>query len=282
MSNYSKIVLKNSGVAGSLPQEDFLDFGEIAINYADKKIYFKDLNENISLFETPDISVDPNPSTIVRRDSNGKGLFSGFDFIADSDEPLIVAYNAGDGDSSTAASLLGANSPGALISSENGEYHVQFGNSSAIDRVRGSYTFFYDDYFGKIKSANITADRDWTFPDKSGTVAMTSDLETGIVNIGTVGASHTIDLAGGTFQTATLTASTATTFTMPTAAVAQTFTLQLKQAAITGNGSATFTGVKWPPSGAPTITTTAGRMDILNFVSDGINWYGSIVQGYTP
>ena len=48
------------------------------------------------------------------------------------------------------------------------------------------------------------------------------------------------------------------------------------------NGTATFTSVKFPASGAPTITATAGKMDILTFVADGTNWYGSYTQGYTP
>jgi hypothetical protein len=104
----------------------------------------------------------------------------------------------------------------------------------------------------------------------------------GVVAIGTVSSSSTISLATGTFQTATLTASTACTFTMPTATAGQSFILLLKQAAATGNGTATFTSVKWGTAGAPTITATAGKMDILSFVADGTNWYGSIVQGYTP
>lgn len=103
-----------------------------------------------------------------------------------------------------------------------------------------------------------------------------------VVAIGTVGAAHTLDLTNGTVQTATLTASTATTFTMPTATAGKSFVLLLKQAAVTGNGTATFTGVKWNVAGAPTITATAGKMDILSFVADGTNWYGSINQGFTP
>jgi hypothetical protein len=69
---------------------------------------------------------------------------------------------------------------------------------------------------------------------------------------------------------------------MPTATAGKSFILLLKQAAATGDGEATFTGVKFPASGAPTITATAGKMDILTFVADGTNWYGSYVQGYTP
>jgi hypothetical protein len=100
--------------------------------------------------------------------------------------------------------------------------------------------------------------------------------------IGTVTSSATLTLTDGTVQTATLTASTACTFTMPTATAGKSFVLLLKQAATTGGGTATFTGVKFGTSGAPTITATAGKMDILTFISDGTNWYGSIAQGYTP
>jgi adhesin HecA-like repeat protein len=103
-----------------------------------------------------------------------------------------------------------------------------------------------------------------------------------VVAIGTVTTASTISLTNGTVQTATLTASTACTFTMPTATAGKSFILLLKQAAVTGNGTATFTGVKWSASGAPTITATAGKMDILSFVADGTNWYGNVVQGYTP
>ena len=103
-----------------------------------------------------------------------------------------------------------------------------------------------------------------------------------VVAIGTVTSSHTLVLTSGTVQTATLTASTACTFTMPTATAGKSFVLLLKQAASTGNGTATFTGVKFNVAGAPTVTATAGKMDIFTFVADGTNWYGSYSQGYTP
>ena len=103
-----------------------------------------------------------------------------------------------------------------------------------------------------------------------------------VVAIGTVTSTNTIALTSGTVQTATLTASTQCTFTMPTATAGKSFILLLKQAASTGGGTAIFTGVKFGTAGAPTITATAGKMDILTFVSDGTNWYGSIAQGYTP
>jgi hypothetical protein len=172
MSNYSKIVLKNSDVTGALPVTDFLDFGEIALNYRDEKIYFKNADGNITLFETPDISINGVASTVVRRDSTGKGLFVGLSTTVSSAQPSILAINEGAGS-------------GALIQSNTGTYHAEFGNigsdnAAAIDRVRGSYTFFYNGYKGKIKSSNITADRDWTLPNASGTVALTTDITTAV------------------------------------------------------------------------------------------------------
>ena len=50
MSN--KIILKKSSVADKVPSTGDLEYGELAINYADKRLYFKDSNNNISYFGT--------------------------------------------------------------------------------------------------------------------------------------------------------------------------------------------------------------------------------------
>jgi len=121
-----------------------------------------------------------------------------------------------------------------------------------------------------------------TLTNKTLTNPTVTNYVESVVAIGTVTSSHTLVLTSGTVQTATLTASTACTFTMPTATAGKSFILLLKQAATTGGGTATFTGVKFNVVGTPTMTATAGRMDIFSFVSDGTNWYGSASQGYTP
>ena len=108
-----------------------------------------------------------------------------------------------------------------------------------------------------------------------------------VVALGTVTTTATIAITAGTVITATLTASTACVFTLPSVSTAgKSFILLLKQAATTGAGSATFVTspggfIKFGTAGAPTITSTAGKLDILTFVSDGTNWYGSASQGYT-
>jgi len=108
---------------------------------------------------------------------------------------------------------------------------------------------------------------------------VTSYIES-VAVAGTVTSSFTISLTTGTVQTATLTSATPCTFTMPTATAGKSFVMLLKQAATPT--TATFTGVKWGNAGAPVITATAGKMDILSFISDGTNWYGSTAAGYTP
>ena len=128
----------------------------------------------------------------------------------------------------------------------------------------------------------VTTSGTQTLTNKTATNPTITNYTESVVAIGTVTSSNTIALTSGTVQTATLTASTACTFTMPTATAGKSFVLLLKQAATTGAGTATFTGVKWGTAGAPTITATAGKMDILTFISDGNSWFGSVAQGFTP
>lgn len=93
------------------------------------------------------------------------------------------------------------------------------------------------------------------------------------------GTSITLNLANGTMQDITLTGSP--TITMPTAAAGKSFILLLRTG--TGSFTVTWSTVKWAGGTAPTITSTASRMDIFSFMSDGTNWYGVTVgQNYTP
>lgn len=106
-------------------------------------------------------------------------------------------------------------------------------------------------------------------------VTITNYTESNVA-IGNTGATQTIALTNGTVQTATLTANC--TVTMPTATNGKSFLLFLNTGA--GNLTCTFTSVKWAGNTAPTITTTASKVDILTFVSDGTNWYGTAVQNF--
>ena len=151
-----------------------------------------------------------------------------------------------------------------------------------------SITFIYNGstwsvyaQIGAASGSAVTETATQTLSNKTLVNPTITDYTESVVATGVVSTAHTFALTNGTVQTVTLTASTACTFTMPTATAGKSFICMLKQAPTTGNGIATFTDVKW--GGAePTITATAGAMDIISFVSDGTNWYGSITQGYTP
>jgi len=89
----------------------------------------------------------------------------------------------------------------------------------------------------------------------------------------------TLALTNGTVQIITLTGNA--TITMPTAVSGKSFTLLLKQDA-TGSRTVTWTTVSWPSATAPTITSTASKMDKYVFISDGTYWYGATAgQNYT-
>jgi len=231
---------------------------------------------------------------------------SGTDTLTGSVTPALTAYAAGNlfsfvvANTNTTAVTINIDGNGAKAITRTGstalvagdmvagqvaviEYdgtRFQLLNANSFTNLLVSGTLNY----GGVTLTNAVTGTGKMVLDTSPTVnnpTVTNYVES-VVAIGTVTSSSTLSLTSGTVQTATLTASTACTFTMPTATAGKSFVLLLKQAASTGNGTATFTGVKWGTAGAPTITATAGKMDILTFIADGTNWYGSIAQGYTP
>ena len=88
----------------------------------------------------------------------------------------------------------------------------------------------------------------------------------------------TLDLANGNVQKLTLTANCTVTLTSPASGAMRSLTLLVFQ---DGTGSRTITwpgSVKWGNAGAPTLTTTASKMDIISLftVDGGTNWYGAL------
>ena len=117
-----------------------------------------------------------------------------------------------------------------------------------------------------------------TLANKTLTNPTVNNYTEGVVAIGNSSTAQTLSLTNGTVQTVTLTGNC--TFTMPTATAGKSFILIVVQDG-TGSRTATFTSVKFAGGVAPTLTTTAttGR-DILTFVADGTNWYGTYAQAF--
>ena len=193
--------------------------------------------------------------------------------------PTMTAPVLGTPASGTLTNCSGLPASGLVASTSQavGFGTIELGHASDTTLARGAAGRL------TVEGVNVvTSSSTDTLTNKTLTNPTITNYTESVVATGTHTNTHTLDLTNGTVQTATLTASTACTFTMPTATAGKSFTLLLKQAAATGNGTATFTGVEWPADTAPTQTATAGTMDIYTFVSDGSKWYGSVSKGYTP
>jgi len=95
---------------------------------------------------------------------------------------------------------------------------------------------------------------------------------------GNSGAAIALDLANGNVQKLTLTANATITLTSPVSGAMRSLTLLVFQDA-TGSRTITWPGsVKWGNAGAPTLTTTASKMDMVSLftVDGGTNWYGAL------
>ena len=98
---------------------------------------------------------------------------------------------------------------------------------------------------------------------------------------GNSGTAITLNLANGNVQKLTLTGNCTITLTSPASGAFRSLLLYVFQDA---TGSRTITwpaSVKWGTAGAPTLSTTASKMDkiLLDTVDGGTNWYGSAGPG---
>lgn len=109
----------------------------------------------------------------------------------------------------------------------------------------------------------------------SGALALAAEFSNG-----TCTTAKTISAANGNSQKVTLTAADACalTFTQPASGTI-TITLKVIQSALTTTDG-TITGGKWPGGTVPTITATAGAIDILKCYLDGTNAYCTAAQNF--
>jgi len=99
------------------------------------------------------------------------------------------------------------------------------------------------------------------------------------IDNGNSSTADTIDWTAGNKQKSTLTDNCTFTFTPPPGPCS--LVLKLVQ---DGTGSRTITwpaAVKWSGGTAPTLTTTASKIDIITFYYDGTNYYGSSVLNFS-
>lgn len=143
----------------------------------------------------------------------------------------------------------------------------------------------------KIADSNVTNAKIATGVAQSKITNLTTDLAQRVTTIngggetyfdaGNSGASKTLDLANGNVQKLTLTANCTITLTAPSTGAYRSLLIYVFQ---DGTGSRTITwpgSVAWGTAGAPTLTTTASKMDkiLLDTVDGGTTWYGTAGPG---
>ena len=128
------------------------------------------------------------PNTLVRRDANGGevsfqgGSGTGINANSLSGQGAYISSQTYIGaeifsNSYTGAFISSTSGIGAEINSSSGTYHATFGfsgiNQAFIARVKGALGWIRGAYTGRIHPPDtLTADRTYTLPDASGTVAL--------------------------------------------------------------------------------------------------------------
>lgn len=160
----------------------------------------------------------PTAGTIVRRDSDGA-----VNFATSNTEGITLSVSSSGNPDNTEARTIQATATGtagiagdftsssgtAIIATSNtGTYHARFGNAgnnqSAIERVRGWFVWFYGAFTGRLKTADITANRDWTLPNASGTIALTTDIVDSVTSATTSDGTANLSISNVSTTTATV------------------------------------------------------------------------------
>ena len=129
------------------------------------------------------------------------------------------------------------------------------------------------DVYGRVTAATGSAGYAPTAsPTFTGTVTINANVSNQTL---TDGATISWDVSLGAVATVTLGGNR--TIAAPTNLKVGTYILHVVQDA-TGSRTLTWNAVfKWPAAVAPTLTTTGSRRDIISFVCDGTNLYGSFL-----
>ena len=299
-TNYTPIYLYNSGTTTNVPLAANLGNGELAINYYDGKLFYKDNTGTVQVIATKtsaSITLPVSPSnggTGVSNNSASTITISGNygttftvtgttavtlptsgTLVNTAVTTLSSLVSVGTITTGTwNASVIGPAYGGTGVANNAASTITISGNYASTFVVSGAYSYTFPaatDTLVNLGSSQTLTNKTLTNP------TITAYLETApaIANSSTA---VTLSLSSGTVLSYTLTGNC--TFTMPTATSGTSFILKLIQDG-TGSRTATFTGVKWPAGTAPTITTTASTgLDILSFVCINSVWYGTYAQAF--
>lgn len=148
----NKIVLKKSSVPSKIPQSQDLDFGELALNYTDGKLYFKTASNTIDFFKTfaevnsfSEISVPNQQSLVASGQESALSIVAG-DGINITTNPNSTSLTISSQANTGSASVEVDSRTGSLVTFLSPlmqlffEYDgVTFRNNTAVVQTRAGY-----------------------------------------------------------------------------------------------------------------------------------------------
>lgn len=192
----NKIILKKSSVADKAPVSGDLEYGELAINYADKRLYFRDSSNTISYFSTTS-SGSANGAANTIQISDGSGGFT---------STSNLTYNV-----ITNTLILGSGGTNSNSSIWDGKtYYVTASNAngaSDADSIEikggngGIYTVGEETFIGFGGSVTISGGTSYTQSKAGSIILKTNDVVSVTIDVdgnylqgtvGTSGAKHSV------------------------------------------------------------------------------------------
>jgi hypothetical protein len=190
----SKIILKKSGVLGKVPQNTDLEYGEVALNYADGKLYFKNTSNVVQSISAGALGVDSAATiSLINQYVDSAYINSIVDANVDSAKVMAIIDSAVN---QTFINNLDVNA--GTLDGQDGTYYLDYNNftnkptaadfrdsafvASIASTTPGpvdsaSITNLIDnDYVATIVDSAYIAIRVGEFAQNFGTVAVVGDL----------------------------------------------------------------------------------------------------------
>lgn len=275
-TNYTPILLYRSSTAAAAPSTANLNAGELAINYNDGKLFYKD-NAGTPAIQLIGARLGTNTTT-------GATVATALGSELNKTGGLVSQS----GTLAASALLLGGGSGVAITSTTTGT-GVVTAVGNAVNTTGGLVT-----QSGTLTANNILLGGGASTAISSSSLLATSAAVTSgtyikaigyadtVVALGNTGTAINLDVVSGGVFTATLTGNATITLRYPVSSGSSSFTLILTNDGTAGRTVAWAGGSFKFPGGAASLsrTTTANAIDIWVFFTPdgGTTWYGNIAM----
>jgi len=157
MATTNKILLKKSSVQGKIPGAFDIEYGELALNFSDGRLYFKDSNNDIQFFKKADSGIESTFTDILNDPRLGRVIDNDISFRVDLKSVTSLKNNSFDLGSVV---IGGQVFPSIFVLPSSTVANLPDGSTGQMllvtDEVNGPVPAFYDGNNWKRVSDNQT------------------------------------------------------------------------------------------------------------------------------